>query len=181
MTAVLLALLLLLSRTNIPTGATTPSDLYIVDPNAAGIEVGATFTIPAEQPVAGGGVFADAQAALPVPQLVIVDLLATWCPPCQQETPVLRSLAATYGDRGLQVIGISVGELSSTVAAYAERYQLGYLLLVDVNSELFRAAGAGGIPTKLILSADGRVLRVITGPLTREAAAALVEELLPTR
>jgi hypothetical protein len=53
--------------------------------------------------------------------------------------------------------------------------------LVDVNSELFRAAGAGGIPTKLILDADGRVLRVVTGPLTREAAAALVEELLPTR
>jgi len=179
--AVLLALLLLLSRTNVPSGATTPSDLYIVNPNAAGIEVGATFTIPAEQPVAGGGVFADAQAALPVPQLVIVDLFATWCPPCQQETPVLRSLAATYGDRGLQVIGISVGELSATVAAYAERYQLGYLLLVDVNSELFRAAGAGGIPTKLILDADGRVLRVITGPLSREAAAALVEELLPTR
>ena len=176
----LLALLLLLSRTNIPAGATTPSDLYIVDPNAAGIEVGATFRIPSEQPVAGGGVFADAQAALP-PRLVIVDLFATWCPPCQQETPVLRSLAATYGDRGLQVIGISVGELSSTVAAYAERYQLGYLLLVDVNSELFRAAGAGGIPTKLILDADGRVLRVVTGPLTREAAAALVEELLPTR
>jgi thiol-disulfide isomerase/thioredoxin len=179
--AALLALLLLLSRTNIPTGNATPSDLYIVDPNAAGIEVGATFTIPATQPAAGGGAFAAQQAALPAPRLVIVDLFATWCTPCQQETPVLRSLAATYRDRGLQVIGISVGELSSTVAAYAERYQLGYLLLVDVNSELFRAAGAGGIPTKLILDGSGRVLRVVTGPLTREAAVALIEELLPIR
>jgi thiol-disulfide isomerase/thioredoxin len=112
---------------------------------------------------------------------VIVDLFATWCPPCQQETPVLRALAEAYRDRGLQVIGISVGELPSTVTVYAERYELGYLLLVDVNSELFRAAGAGGIPTKLILDADGRVLRVVTGPLTSEAASALVEELLPTR
>jgi len=179
--AALLALLLLLSRTNITPGTATPSDLYIVDPNATGIEVGATFTIPAAQPVAGGGVFAEAQAALPAPRLVIVDLFATWCPPCQQETPVLRALAAVYRDRGLQVIGISVGELPPTVAAYAERYELGYLLLVDVNSELFRAAGAGGIPTKLILDADGRVLRVVTGPLTSEAATALVEELLPTR
>jgi len=177
----ILAMILLLSRTNITPGTATPSDLYIVDPNATGIEVGATFTIPAGQPVAGGGVFADVQAALPTPQLVIVDLFATWCPPCQQETPVLRSLAATYGGRGLQIIGISVGELPSTVAAYADRYQLGYLLLVDVNSELFRTAGAGGIPTKLILDADGRVLRVVTGPLTSESASELVEELLPTR
>jgi peroxiredoxin len=181
MAAALLALLLLLSRTNISTGTGKPSDLYVVDPNGTGIEVGATFTIPGAQPVAGGGVFADAQAALPAPHLVIVDLFATWCPPCQQETPVLRSLAATYRERGLQVIGISVGELSSTVAEYAERYRLGYPVLVDVNSTLFRAAGAGGIPTKLVLDADGRVLRVLTGPLTRESAAALVEELLPTR
>jgi len=179
--AVLVALLLLLSRTNIPGGAATPSGLYVVDPNATGIEIGATFTIPANQPVASGGVFAERQAALPVPGLVIIDLFATWCPPCQQETPVLRALAATYRDRGLQVIGISVGELPATVAAYADRYQLGYLLLVDVNSDLFRAAGAGGIPTKLVLDADGRVVRVITGPLTSEDAAALVEELLPTR
>lgn len=180
-TAAALAIVLVLSRTNISSGALAPNEQYVVDPNAVGIEIGATFTIPAGQPVAGGGVFADAQATLPAPRLVIVDLFATWCPPCQQETPVLRSLAATYGERGLQVIGISIGELPSTVAAYAERYQLGYLLLVDVNSELFRAAGAGGIPTKLVLDANGRVLRVVTGPLTRESATELVEELLPTR
>lgn len=179
--AVLLALVLLLSRTNIPTGSARPSDLYVVDPNATGIEVGATYVIPAEQPVAGGGVYAEATAALPPPRLVIIDLFATWCPPCQQETPVLRSLAAAYRDRGLQIIGVSVGELSSTVAAYAERYQLGYPLLVDVNSDLFRAAGAGGIPTKLVLDANGHVLRVLTGPVTQESATALVEELLPTR
>ncbi|MFZ9218674.1 MAG: TlpA family protein disulfide reductase [Candidatus Limnocylindrus sp.] len=179
--AAALAIVLVLSRTNISSGALAPNEQYVVDPNAVGIEIGATFTIPAGQPVAGGGVFADAQATLPAPRLVIVDLFATWCPPCQQETPVLRSLAATYGERGLQVIGISIGELPSTVAAYAERYQLGYLLLVDVNSELFRAAGAGGIPTKLVLDANGRVLRVVTGPLTRESATELVEELLPTR
>jgi peroxiredoxin len=178
--AVVVALLLLLSRTNIPGGAATPSGLYVVDPNATGIEIGATFTIPHNQPVAGGGVFAEREAALPTPRLVIFDLFATWCPPCEQETPVLRALAATYRDRGLQVIGISVGELSTTVAAYAERYQLGYLLLVDVNSDLFRAAGAGGIPTKIVVGADGRVIRVITGPLTSQDAAALVEELLPT-
>lgn len=179
--AAVLAIVLVLSRTNISSGAVVPNEQYVVDPNAVGIEIGATFTIPAGQPVAGGGVFADAQATLPAPRLVIVDLFATWCPPCQQETPVLRSLAATYGERGLQVIGISIGELPSTVAAYAERYQLGYLLLVDVTSELFRAAGAGGIPTKLVLDANGRVLRVVTGPLTRESATELVEELLPTR
>lgn len=179
--AALIAALLLLSRTTIPLGPSTPSGLYVVDPGATGIEIGAQFTIPTAQPIAGGGVFADVLADAPAPQLVMVDLFATWCPPCQQETPVLREIAATYRERGLLVVGISVGELASTVDSYGQRYALGYPLLVDVNSELFRAAGAGGIPTKILLDANGRVLRVVTGPLTLASATALVDELLPTR
>ena len=57
-----------------------------------------------------------------------------------------------------------------------------YIIYFEIGrTELFRAAGAGGIPTKLVLDANGRVLRVVTGPLTRESATELVEELLPTR
>lgn len=179
--AATVAALLLLSRTNIPAGTAAPTGLYVVDENAVGIEVGATFTIPDAQPVAGGGVFAEELRARPTLRLIMVDLFATWCPPCQVETPVLRSIAATYRDRGLLLVGISVGELASTVASYAQRYQLGYPILIDESSELFRAAGAGGIPTKIILDPSGRVVRVITGPLSAEAATALFEELLPTR
>lgn len=179
--AATLAALLLLSRTNIPAGTAAPTGLYVVDENAVGLEVGATFTIPDAQPVAGGGVFAEELRARPTLRLIMVDLFATWCPPCQVETPVLRSIAATYRDRGLLLVGISVGELASTVASYAQRYQLGYPILIDESSALFRAAGAGGIPTKIILDPSGRVVRVITGPLSAEAATALFEELLPTR
>lgn len=174
------ALLLLLARTEISAGVAAPSGLYVIDSGADGIAQGAPFLLPPEQPLAGGGVFAQSDERIADAQLTVVDLFATWCPPCQQETPVLRWLAATYRDRGVQVVGVSVGELPATVAEYAARYELGYPLLVDVESRLFRAAGAAGIPTKLVLDADGRVLRVISGPLTYATAATLIEELLPT-
>ena len=174
----MLALLLLLSRPNIPTGAATPSGLYVVDPNATGIEAGATFVIPAAQPVAGGGVFADAQAALPAPRLVIIDLFATWCPPCQQETPTLRSLDRAYREKGLLIIGISVQELRETVRGYAERYEIEYPILLDVDGALFRAALAGGLPTKILLDAEGRVLEVLPRPFTPEDGPGLIAPLL---
>ena len=37
---------------------------------------------------------------------VWVNFCASWCPPCQSETPILRDLAERYRDRGLVVIGI---------------------------------------------------------------------------
>src|SRR5882672_10284111 len=56
-----------------------------------------------------------------------INFWASWCPPCQSETPILRDLAERYADRGLVVIGISVQETSqSDIQAYATRYQLGY-------------------------------------------------------
>ena len=41
-------------------------------------------------------------------KVVWLNFFASWCPPCQQETPLLRSLASTYRDRGLAVVGVSV-------------------------------------------------------------------------
>ena len=174
------ALILLLAKTEIPAGSAVPSGLYVIDSEANGIAEGERFLLPPDQPLAEGGVFAQSDQRVVNPSLTVVDLFATWCPPCQQETPVLRWLAATYRDRGVQVVGVSVGELPATVAEYAARYELGYPLLVDAESRLFRAAGAAGIPTKLVLDADGRVLRVSSGPLTYATAATLIEELLPT-
>ena len=57
---------------------------------------------------------------------------ASWCPPCQQETPVLRDTYAAYHDQGLEVIGISVQETNEAdVGAYATKYSLGYTVAAD--------------------------------------------------
>ena len=103
---------------------------------------------------------------------------ATWCPPCQQETPILRAFDRAYRERGLQIIGISVQELQGSVAAYAERYGLEYPIVMDVDGALFRAASAGGLPTKILLNPSGRVLAVLPRPFTAADGATLIEPLL---
>jgi thiol-disulfide isomerase/thioredoxin len=45
-------------------------------------------------------------------QVVLVNLWATWCIPCIQELPDLALLQERYGDRGLQVIGVSFDDLA---------------------------------------------------------------------
>ena len=142
--------LLLLASIQVPLSTSLPptaaATRFVTDPSASGPLPGSTFEIPRNQPLATGGSWADLSGELTGARLVVVDLFASWCPPCQQETPILRALDRTYRARGLRIIGVSVNEIAATVARYGARYGIEYPLLVDADGSLFRSASAGGHP-----------------------------------
>ena len=114
--------------------------------------------------------------------IVVVNFFASWCPPCQQETPILRELAERYRDDGLEVIGISVQETSpEDLAAYAERYDLGYTIGFDASGHIFRAYRAYALPTQLFIDPNGAIVTIVNGPVDEQGASALIESLLPDR
>lgn len=111
---------------------------------------------------------------------VWINFWASWCPPCQSETPVLRDLAERYADRGLVVVGVSVQETNADdVRAYAQRYQLGYTVAPDLSGEIFRLYRLYGLPTQFFVGADGVIRSVILAPLDEASAAAQIEAILP--
>ncbi len=113
-------------------------------------------------------------------RLVWLNFWATWCPPCQAETPVLRDMDAAYRDRGLSIIGVAVQETTvDDVRAYAQRYELGYDIAFDASADIFGLYKVFALPTQFFIDPDGRILEVINGPLTDDAAKALVEAWLP--
>jgi cytochrome c biogenesis protein CcmG, thiol:disulfide interchange protein DsbE len=113
-------------------------------------------------------------------RLVLLNFWATWCPPCQAETPVLRDLDEQYRGRGLAVVGIAVQETTpADVAAYAAKYGLGYTIAFDATADAFRAYKVFALPTQVLVGPDGRILQVVNGPLTDASAKALIEPLLP--
>lgn len=113
---------------------------------------------------------------------VWLNFWASWCPPCQSETPVLRDVADRYADRGLVVIGISVQETSAAnVAAYAAKYQLDYTIAADVTGEIYRLYHPPGLPTSIFIGPEGAVHSFVLAPLSQSAAIAQVEAILPDR
>jgi cytochrome c biogenesis protein CcmG, thiol:disulfide interchange protein DsbE len=113
-------------------------------------------------------------------KVVWLNFFASWCPPCQQETPILRSLANTYRDRGLVVVGISVQETTPTdVKAYAERYRLGYTIGFDGSGEVLRAYRVFALPTQFFIDVNGVIREVVSGPVDENGAKALIESMLP--
>jgi thiol-disulfide isomerase/thioredoxin len=113
-------------------------------------------------------------------RLVWLDFWATWCPPCQDEMPVLREMDATYRDRGLTILAVAVQETTvDDVRAYAQRYGLGYRIAFDAAADVFHRYRVFALPTQLFIAPDGRILEVVDGPLTNATAASRIEAWLP--
>lgn len=111
---------------------------------------------------------------------VWINFFASWCPPCQAETPVLRDTYAAYRDRGLVIIGISVQETTaSDVAAYATKYGLDYTIAADLSGDIFRLYGAYVLPTQVFIDPDGIIHDVHLGLMDDASAAAELAPILP--
>ena len=112
-------------------------------------------------------------------KVVWLNFFASWCPPCQQETPVLRTLAAAYQGRGLELIGISVQETTpDDVKAYADRYRLGYTVGFDGSGDVLREYKVFALPTQFFIDVNGVIRQVVAGPVDEQGARALLDSML---
>jgi peroxiredoxin len=110
---------------------------------------------------------------------VWLNFWASWCPPCQQETPNLREVADLYRDRGVVLIAVDVQETVPVARSYAERYGLHYTIGADVAGQVFRTYRVYALPTQFFMGPDGVIRSVVQGPLSRAGAIARVEQIVP--
>jgi thiol-disulfide isomerase/thioredoxin len=72
-------------------------------------------------------------------QPVWVNFMGTYCPPCQDEFPLMNGFAARYGETGLVVIAVDVREDEGTVAAFADRLNAVFPLGLDNDGSVAKA------------------------------------------
>ena len=90
--------------------------------------------------------------------VVVVDLWATWCPPCRDEIPVLIDLYSQYRDEGLVILGVGLDRGGAPdLVPFVEKYSITYPILVGGRavSEAYKVTG---IPTTFIIGRDGRIV-----------------------
>ena len=110
---------------------------------------------------------------------VWLNFFATWCPPCQVETPTLERVYETHRAQGLAVVGISVQESSADdVRAYARTYGLEYPIGFDATSAIYGAYHVYGLPTQVFLDRHGIVRAIVNGPLSEAEAERILAPLL---
>ncbi|MBF8223542.1 TlpA family protein disulfide reductase [Halomonas sp. 328] len=96
---------------------------------------------------------------------VLLNLWATWCPPCLREMPLLAELDAR---EGITVVVANQGEDLLQVMRYLDDQALEFrYALLDPYQELMMRVESPGLPTTLLFDAEGRTIQHHVGELTR--------------
>jgi peroxiredoxin len=107
-------------------------------------------------------------------RVVVLNVWATWCPPCRWEMPALQRLYQRLGPRGLAVVAVSEDEASGPgadfggtlgeVPGFVRDNALTFTVLLDPHRSLQDLYGLDGLPTTFVIDRRGRVVRRVLGP-----------------
>lgn len=115
---------------------------------------------------------------LPAGRPQLLNVFATWCPPCRAEMPDLQRLYQAYAPREVVVLGVDQGESAQRVAAFAQSLGIHYPILLDQQQQYGRVYAALGLPTTIVVNQQGVVVRGFDGPLSYPQMVAAITPLL---
>jgi peroxiredoxin len=108
-------------------------------------------------------------------KVVVMDLWATWCPPCRASLPHLDKLHEEIKPKGVEVFAVNEQEDKDDVQNFIKQTGLKTPVLLDSDGAVGQAYRAEGIPQTVVIGKDGVVRKVIVGFGGEETAKELKE------
>ena len=139
-----------------------------------------SLTAPSPRPMPDGIVIADLNGrAVPLASLkgrpFVLNLWATWCPPCQRELPMFIDVADTSD---VPMLLVNQGEDGATVLAYLRRKGLATASIrLDLRNALGQATRSQAMPTTLFVDASWRIQHAHPGEMSRAALLSALRDL----
>jgi len=114
-------------------------------------------------------------------QAVLVNLWATWCPPCRAEMPSIEKVYNEYKDDGLVVLAVDMTyqDTQSNIAPFVAEYGLTFPILLDQSGDVGNAYQLRSLPSSFFINRDGTINEVVIGgPMAEALLRTRVEEIL---
>ncbi|HEY8817374.1 MAG TPA: TlpA disulfide reductase family protein [Candidatus Limnocylindrales bacterium] len=163
---------------------------------SASAEASATpSAVPSGSAAASGGAFHIREAAPPlqVPQVgggtidlanlkgkpVWINFMATWCPSCQDEFPLMNGFAARYAANGLVIIAVDVREDEGAVASFAKQLNTTFPLGLDADGKAATTWDALALPVHFWVGVDGIIRDGALGGIGPDIMAEGLKTILP--
>ncbi len=103
-------------------------------------------------------------------RVVLLNFWATWCKPCEDEMPAMQRLYRQLGGADFELLAVSVDDAAADVAAFAERLDLSFPILLDPDKEVARAYQTFRYPETLLIDRSGVVVERFVGPKDWDAS-----------
>jgi len=121
-------------------------------------------------------------------KVVLVNFWATWCAPCRIEIPWMIEFQQKYGARGFTVLGVAMDEEGKSVVepyvqnewfeVNGQHAAINYPILLGNDAVAEQFGGLIGIPTSLLISRDGKIVKRFIGLVPHDNLLKEIEALL---
>ncbi|MGM7703576.1 peroxiredoxin family protein [Pseudalkalibacillus sp. Hm43] len=102
---------------------------------------------------------------------VVVNVWATWCPPCQAEIPEMVKFYEEYSNQDIEILAVNMTNSEKKVEdvkQFADEYGINFPILMDQEAEVASTYQAFTIPTTFIIDNAGIIVEKIAGPMSYE-------------
>jgi cytochrome c biogenesis protein CcmG/thiol:disulfide interchange protein DsbE len=94
--------------------------------------------------------------------VTLVNIWATWCPPCREEIPALDSLYRALAPEGFRIAAVSIDTKDpETVKVFMDSFHVAFDVLHDREGKIQQIYQTTGVPESFLLDRDGRIVRIV--------------------
>jgi len=110
-------------------------------------------------------------------KVVVIDFWATWCGPCRDDVPNMKTFYGMYKDKGVEIVGISVDATKEDVEKFVKRNGMTWIQTFDGREGPTAARfGVKGFPTLFVVKKDGTILSIDAHATLRDTVEKALQE-----
>lgn len=100
--------------------------------------------------------------------VILVNLWATWCPPCREEMPTLQAFYEKYKPNGFVLIAIDQGESLEQTLPFVTENNLSFPVWLDPSGEAGRVFNTMSLPSSYVIDREGRIRLMWIGAISEQ-------------
>ena len=98
-------------------------------------------------------------------KIVLLNVWASWCVPCREESPLLQRWHQRMQPHGGTVLGVDTLDIKGDALNFIKRYKLTYPQLNDREGTSIKRLGSAQYPETFLIDRQGRVVALQRGPV----------------
>lgn len=115
-------------------------------------------------------------------EVVVLNVWASWCPPCRKESPTLAKVSGQLADSGVSFVGLNLKDSPEAARAFVRKVGIDYPSVQDPDGTLLLGLSADlpptAIPATLVIDRQGRVAARALGEVDESRLRGMIDPIL---